>query len=411
MDTPNLNQRERIVCIDRLRGIIIFAMIFFQLLKRFDSLGILSRIASHDIETGILIMPGMVIADIIAPLFFMAISLNYIPSLKSRIARDGRRAAYGHFILRYLDLIGFGFALRIIDIIVNDDNVWYQIASFVIVVIALLAGIGLLVSSLVKNAKRFGEICQKTLFTTLAVLGIICCIVSSVDAYRIFYLEQSSQKYWGVLQSIGGAGLLVLLFAEAGAVIRTCAAVTIFGTFSFIHELPGFMEKIDVDVQGGVTGILGWGSMMLAFTVLADLFWHDRDMKKQGKKGIMANAYLLGTAVTIALGIFGACTFTINKGSVSPGYILVSLPICAVGFWLISLTDAWQPKFNFFIWWGTSPIIMYLLQYIFNDVLMTLVSGIEDLPYVPALLFSVVITAIISYVAYILYKKKQAIRF
>ena len=64
---------KRIKSIDRFRGFCVFCMLIFQFLKNFPSLGILSRLADHSLENGIIILPCMTLADIIAPAFIFAI--------------------------------------------------------------------------------------------------------------------------------------------------------------------------------------------------------------------------------------------------------------------------------------------------------------------------------------------------
>lgn len=408
--TTTLEKRERIACIDRMRGLAVFTMVFFQMMERFESLGFLSRLGEHSLDRGIPLMPGLVLADIGAPAFFFVIAMNYIPSLRSRIEREGRRAAYGHFILRYLAILGFGCCIRTIEMVFDGRSSAMTTICLIGTVIALIAGLATLLPKIQIGTKRLDVVSKHVLRYTLAMLGLINLLISTWNLYNLFWLGTNSD-YWGVLQAIGGAGLLMLLFAEASTTVRAFASAVIFGIFTFIHQLPGgFMEKIDEEVQGGVIGILSWCSMLLIFTVMGDLYYHDRAQKQQGKRGIAANTYLIALAILIPLGIFGYTTFAINKGSISPGYVLVNLPIIALIFWLISLTDRWQPKSHFLLWWGSSPIIMYLLQYVFHDVILSLINGIRDISFVPALAYVLVSNAIITWIAYLLYKNKRMVK-
>ena len=404
-----ISRQDRIPCIDRVRGGIVFAMIFFQLMERFDSLGFLSRIASHDNEYGIILFPGMALANIGAPLFFLLIAFNYIPSLHRRIEQDGRRAAYTHFIFRYLSILGFGCCIRTIELIFDGFSGWLLYLCLCGAVIAALSGLGLLLASLTKKDK-LKALCGKIMRSVLVILGLINLTISTVELYHVFWLDTLPLKYWNVLQSIGAAGLLMLLFAESSTVIRGAAGAVLFGIFTFIHQLPGNMDRIDMDTQGGVIGVLGWCSMMLIFTVMADLFYRDRECRQQGKTGLAANSYLIGLVVLILLGFAGQAGFVVNMGSVSPGYILVSLPMCAFIFWLLTLLDNWQPKIPFLTWWGTSPIIMYLLQYFVHDVIPSVINGFDELPFLPALGYVLLCTAIITWIAYRLYRNQQTIK-
>ena len=402
-------KRERIVCIDRFRGTAIFAMIFFQAAERFSSLGVLSRIANHLLDEGIVIMPGMVLADIVAPIFFLVIALNYIPSFRQRAGRDGKKAAYLHFVIRYLAILGFGCCIKTIENVFDGQTDAFDTICLVCTVIALVSGIATLLLGISEKTARARAVVRKILIASLAAAGAICIVSSSVNAYQIFYLD-THKNYWGVLQSIGAAGLIMLLFVESGAAVRGAAAGFLFVIYAFFHEIPGNMELIDVDVQGGLSGILGWTSMLLAFSVMADLYYRDRAARRGGRTGAAAHSYLIGLAVLVVLGITGGLLFVVNKGSVSPGYILVNLPISAFLFWLFSLTDGWEPRLRPLTWWGISPVIMYLLQYLLVDVVLSLADGLTGLSFVPALCYVIGVTLVITAIAYLLHRKQKAIR-
>jgi predicted acyltransferase len=91
-----LNKRN--ISIDRYRGLIVFLMIFFQMLAHFENLGVLTHVSVHapnflidapgNIQKaldGIYFLPNMTLADIIAPAFMFAIGLTLISSYKRRI--------------------------------------------------------------------------------------------------------------------------------------------------------------------------------------------------------------------------------------------------------------------------------------------------------------------------------------
>ena len=106
----------RIPSIDRFRGIIIFSMIIFQFAEHFKNLGVVSGIAHHaPREDAIYILPNMSIADIVAPMFILAIGLTYIPSLRRRCERSGKKSACIHFLGRYLSLIGIGRVMNCVN--------------------------------------------------------------------------------------------------------------------------------------------------------------------------------------------------------------------------------------------------------------------------------------------------------
>lgn len=68
---------KRIPSIDRFRGTVIFCMIVFQFIAGFPNLGAISHISSHaPKETAIYILPNLAIADVVAPMFILAMALH-----------------------------------------------------------------------------------------------------------------------------------------------------------------------------------------------------------------------------------------------------------------------------------------------------------------------------------------------
>jgi predicted acyltransferase len=90
---------ERLAAIDTYRGLAIVLMVIANYLSDVTTIpGWLKH--APDI--------GLTAIDLIAPLFIFAIGLTYGPSWRRRRERDGTTRAVGHFIRRYLALIGIG---------------------------------------------------------------------------------------------------------------------------------------------------------------------------------------------------------------------------------------------------------------------------------------------------------------
>lgn len=88
----NAKALKRIPSIDRFRGTVIFSMIIFQFIEYFKNLGAAANIALHaPKEDAFYILPNFAIADIIAPMFILAIGLTYIPSLKGALSATERK--------------------------------------------------------------------------------------------------------------------------------------------------------------------------------------------------------------------------------------------------------------------------------------------------------------------------------
>ena len=200
---------------------------------------------------------------------------------------------------------------------------------------------------------------------SLCAVGVFNVAVSFGNAVYTFAKGKRFIKLWDVLQSIGSASLLLLLLAETSAWIRGVVGFSCIAGYSFLHQIPGNMELLDTDTMGGFFAILAWGGMLLVFSVMAELFYRDRAARAAGKR---AFSYWIAAAVLCLVAVPGVLLFPMNKGSVSPAYILVCLPLASLLFGLVSLTEKWQPKFAPFSLWGKNPLVFYLLQFFFTDL-------------------------------------------
>jgi predicted acyltransferase len=98
---PGAADTGRIVSIDRFRGLLVVLMVVGNYLS-----GVSAVPASLKHTPDI----GLTIVDIGAPCFVFAMGLTYGASFHRR-AQSGLAAAYGHFVVRYLALIGIGAIL------------------------------------------------------------------------------------------------------------------------------------------------------------------------------------------------------------------------------------------------------------------------------------------------------------
>src|SRR5690606_22548174 len=121
---------KRIPSIDRFRGLVIICMILFQFAEHFKNLGKWATVSLHaPNENAIYILPNLSLADLVAPAFILAIGLTFMPSMKRRIEKQGRKEAVSHFLRRYLTLIGIGIAMNgINDILDGNDDLVSKIA-------------------------------------------------------------------------------------------------------------------------------------------------------------------------------------------------------------------------------------------------------------------------------------------
>ena len=135
---------------------------------------------------------------------------------------------------------------------------------------------------------------------------------------------------------------------------------------------------------------------------MMDLYKKDKENK--------SHYFLIGIAVLLALiplGIrIGKGPSGISKGCVSPAYIIVNLSFCPIVFKLVSLFERIELKNDFLVWWGHKPLLIFILQFVLNDALMSLLGdSFEKIPAVAALAFVFGVTAVITFAGYFSYRK------
>lgn len=304
----NAKALKRIPSIDRFRGTVIFSMIIFQFIEYFKNLGAAANIALHaPKEDAFYILPNFAIADIIAPMFILAIGLTYIPSLKRRIERDGKKKASIHFVGRYLTLIGIGMTMDgVNDLLGGKDNPIEKvckIVSLTVVVLLLLYGVLRLF-----KAKKIAHYIGVALGAVVVLYGVFGIVLAAVNGVMLVSGKTGdSYHHWMVLHHIGFAGLVALPFAlidgKRATLIRFISAAMILVLFTLFHEasfswtqFPNNMELVDKVADGGILGGFAWGAMLILYLAFSDLYY-------KGKKQF-----------GIALGVFALITAGITAG-------------------------------------------------------------------------------------------------
>ena len=197
-----------------------------------------------------------------------------------------------------------------------------------------------------------------------AILGIGALLSAGEIALEI----DGQTVNWGVLQAIGVAGLVTLVFIRSQWWVRLVAGGTLLALYQFLLE-RFWLSAVLASPHGGLYGAISWSAMLLLATVLADLF-------HAGGKGQRAlPAASLGT---LLLGLALTGWFVISKNRVSAPYVLVSLGLSGLLFTACHLlVEKFKFKLILLAWWGRNPLVMYVLH--------MLLLGLVFLPGVPAL--------------------------
>ena len=440
--------KERNISIDRFRGIIIFLMILFQLLGNYVNLGFLSRICVHSPNyfitlpdalegnlqkavDGIYILPNMTIADIIAPAFMFAIGLTIVSSYKRRVKEMGKKKAVISLIKRYLILLGLGVFFNGINTILggevfDNETPFSDILVFILTISAIIT----FLLSVIFRKKTILKDINKSIFMILGIFGIGISIFNFIE--HLFTNSIYNYGYWNTLQHIGLSCIITILiismFKKDSTKKRLIASIILFIIFTIYHELPlnakGIKNVILIDyiTDGGFIGALAYSSLLLMYTVIADIYNKDRNKFRKIVGIMIIPVTLLVLYVMYTFNaydgsnrLFTAGTneyFMINKGSISPSYLIVSLFISSFMFMIVDLFKDIKLKFDFFEIWGKSPILMYILEFFVVGACTSLLGDalIKNAPVWLACLESFILITILTIIAINLHKKKKVIK-
>lgn len=204
---------------------------------------------------------------------------------------------------------------------------------------------------------------------------------------------------WGVLEAIGAAGLIALVFVRTRTAVRFTAGLALLGGWQVLLE-KFLLEKVTSSAQGGITAIMAWGGLMLIATAMGDIF-----IKANGYKLKFAafGAALLGGGLLLSL------FFTASKHRVSASYVLISLGISSLCLFVfhvfLTLTKLQLEPLR---WWGKNPLLLYLIHMALLGV--TFIPGNEALyanaPWWSAALQAAAFAGVLFVIAWLLDKKR-----
>lgn len=373
----------RITAVDRIRGFAIFYMIWFQFIRRFDNLPILPGLGIHAPDVnGVYILPNFTCADVIAPLFLLAIGFTYSLSFNRCADKFDLKITVKKFAQRYASLVGIGMLLDGINAIIDGKDSIIDIIISGITFVFLLLGLAYLVFKTIKSHSAIQTIYKilKSLLVIAGVLGIVLTFINSIllCVGKIDY----SFGYWVTLHHIGLAGLLVLPivvfdYVKKSNKAKIISSIILFGLYTIFHEsdlnsdvFTSNRELIDVIADGGFIGGFGWAIQLLIFMIFADIYFKNKNTFKRAI--IFSFLPIAGLVCLILITLpdnviswAGAISgfLPICKGSVSPSYILISSYISLLIFCIFDITSGYCRKFDPLVWWGKNSILMYIIEF------------------------------------------------
>ena len=204
---------------------------------------------------------------------------------------------------------------------------------------------------------------------------------------------------WGTLQVLGMSGLILLLLIELKPYIRlgfACVAM-------LIHQylLQTFLGQIIYDeIEGGIYGSFGWGSMMILSSILAEGLYN-----KKSERDLA-----LGGIICIIFGIITSFIWGISRFRVNLPFILISIGIASVFFYLLhEFFEVWGKDKKYFQNENLLSILgkNALLMYLFHIVLIVLAFNLFpfDSPFLLVFIVGIVNVVIIWLISIYLFRE------
>lgn len=362
-------KKERILSIDRFRGLCILGMVCQFIMPLFASLAPLAPIFEHDAD-GFQILPGVSFADLFAAMFIFVVGLTMIRSFQSRVAKYGTGRAYFQLAVRFLALIGLGaaldgFEMGWIYVFTTDggsysatirDNVKpFAIEFWIVVGLAVLALL-LYICRLKKLSGYTGSLLKYV----LAVYGVYLFFMLLVYTAEYIghgqydpipsegYMFGFKKPIWATLENIGLAGLLSLPFVRLGKWERLTVVGVSYAVMTVLMQ-NGLYPVAKILIEGGLIGGVGWAGVLLLGTFFAD-------MKDDKRYWIFSCIFLLISIVcSVSFGWIAA------KRGGTPVYGLFCASIASMIWGGLNFLNGWKPKFDFFAIWGSNAILMYVV--------------------------------------------------
>ena len=183
----------------------------------------------------------------------------------------------------------------------------------------------------------------------LAIIGIGALITAG----ETWFGENTTGVDWGVLQSIGVAGLITLAVIRLKSWQRAVIGLAVLAVYQVL--LDNFWLSFALhSPHGGLPGAIDWAGMMILSTALADLF-HDAGQGRRWFPWVSLTVLAAGAALALLV--------PVSKNRVSSTYVLITLAISALLFWLFHLVmDQGGVRLRLLEMWGKNPIVLYCLH-------------------------------------------------
>ena len=153
---------------------------------------------------------------------------------------------------------------------------------------------------------------------------------------------------WGVLQALGVAGLICVLFIRLPAWARLIVGAVMLVGYQYLLDTT-LLDAVLPSVHGGLFGAVSWAGLLILSTAVADVW----------RKGLVP--YLLCCLGLAAAGGISLVLVSVSKHRVSLSFVLITLAISALVFLVIDVLSRYVPaRAGLFCWWGENALALYL---------------------------------------------------
>lgn len=164
---------------------------------------------------------------------------------------------------------------------------------------------------------------------------------------------------WGVLQSIGIAGLICLAVIRTSTLVRFASGLILLIGYQYLLD-TAMQEVVLNSVHGGFFGAMSWGALLILATAIADIW----------RKGLVPYFYCCGGLV-VAAGL-SLLLVPVSKHRVSLSFVLISLAISALVFLVVDgLSRKSSRQAGLFCWWGQHALALYLVHLLVLAIFVT----------------------------------------
>jgi predicted acyltransferase len=160
---------------------------------------------------------------------------------------------------------------------------------------------------------------------------------------------------WGLLQALGAAGLIALLFIRLSAAWRWVIGLGLLAGYQFLLD-RFWLQDVLTAPHNGPWGALSWGAMLILATAMADLY-HDQNRNQWEFPLLSTGLVVMGLALSLLI--------PLSKDRASTSYVILSIGLSGLVFYCFHLLhELWEVKLPILTDWGRNPLLLYLLHYV-----------------------------------------------